>query len=138
TIQAMLSEAGINTNITLVPAGDTWTQHVSGKAEMIDTFYSPRPDPHGRISRVFLSNGAGNPGKYAIAGLDDKINYAATVYDIAKAKPLYDEIQRIVAEDARVIFKVFSNEYAALSSKVQGYVRYGDLNSRYIDVWLKK
>ncbi len=138
TIQAMLGAVGINANITLIPANDVFIQYVAGTAAMIDTYYSPRADPHGRIARVFLSTGGGNPGKRAIPGLDDKINYAATVYDIAKAKLLYDEIQTIIAEDAWVIFKVFTTEYAALSGKVQAYERYGDLNARYVDVWLKK
>ncbi len=138
TIQSMLGAAGIKANIELVPAGEAFTRHIAGTVTMLDTFYSPRPDPHGRISRVFLSNGAGNPSKHSIPGLDDKINQAATVYDVAKAKPLYDEIQRIIAEDARVVFKVHSNEYAALSAKMRGYVRYGDLNSRWTDIWLSQ
>jgi len=138
TIQAMLAEVDINVDIVLVPASDYFRKQVARETHFNNTSFAPRADPHGRLHRVYYSTGASNVTGYNNPELDRLLDEAATIYDVAKAKELYDQIQRIIVEDATKVYTIHANEYAALSSKVQNFAWIPDLILRFRDLWLEQ
>ncbi len=138
SIQAMLSNVGIKTNIVVVPASDYFNKQVNRETHFNHTSFAPRADPDGRLWRVFHTGGASNVNGYSNPEVDKLLDEAAKLYDITKAKEIYTKAQRIIAEDAGTVFLRYSNEYAVLRSNVQDFVYIPDLILRFRELWFKQ
>ena len=140
--QAQMAEAGINAEIKNVVAGDWWASfrdYYKGERTLLGLwYYSIRADPHQTIHRSFHSKGGSNVMDYNNPEVDRLIEEAATIYDTAKAKVLYDEIQRITAEDAPKVFFAHPPEFVAMSNKVKNFGWRTDFRLRVHDIWLEK
>ncbi len=136
--QAMLKAAGMNPKIDLSTPADFFTGIREGNYALGDGFRTPLPDPHLLISEMYQKGGRGNYTGYSNPQVDSLLEQAGAAFDTAAARKLYDQVQQIVAEDATTIYKMWSTEYVAMSKKVNGYIWYPDLDSRFDEIWLSK
>lgn len=101
-------------------------------------WYNPRADPYQSLQRVFHSKGGSNQRQVTNSEVDRLIDESATIYDVAKAKPIFDQINRLIAEDAGMIFTSNPTVYAVSGSRVKNFVWTPDYFMRLNDLWLAK
>ena len=77
------------------------------------------PDP----SVTLRSNGGNNWSHYANPKVDSLIDAGLREPDPAKRRPIYSEIQKIVAEDAPFLYLMFWNWYTIFTKRVRGLPR---------------
>ena len=139
TYQAMFARVGIRTKITTVPPQDFFPNVRARKIHMGTMNYVPRPDPDGRLTTLFHSQGQSQLTGYKNADLDKLLEKAAATYDRSESKKLYDQIQQIlVAEVPGIIVSYFPTEFTAMSLKVQNYVDIPDRMLRLRYLWMKQ
>ncbi len=140
-MQASFSRAGINLKIDIRPAVS-----YSDRTQPSGFFQNPgfgsvltsqRADPHTGLYDFAHSKGRNNPNGYKNTEVDSLIDEASTIYDVAKAKPIYDRVQSIIAEDAALIFLGYEPGLLAMSKRVQGIVPYF-LSDRFEFAWLER
>ncbi len=140
--QAQLKKAGINVELKVVPQADyfaSFRRDWRGERTLAGySFWSPRGDPSQGIQNIFQSKGASNSRDYNNPEVDRLMDQAETVYDTAKAKVLYDQIQRLILEDVPFVPHTFPASYTVMTSKVQGFAQPPDLRLRMRNLWLTK
>jgi len=136
--QAMMAEAGIKLKITGVMARDAWRGFVRGDYRMAPTTWRPRADPHGRLVRIYHAEGQSNVPDYVDSTVTSLLDKAVGEYDQAKAKPLYIDAQKRIAETGWHVYIAYVTVYAGLNNDVQNFKLYPDLMERLAWVWLDK
>ncbi len=136
-IQAMVKEIGINLEINQVAPGEAWKNAVEGTTHHGIFRWRPSADPHLNLVNIFGSEGGQNKWNYSNSRVDSLLDEASQVYDIAKAKSLYANIQTIIAQDAPFIYLVWAEEFTVLNKSVQNFARTPDLDLRYRDLWIE-
>ncbi len=137
--QAQLAEVGINLNIIPVLAADQ-PRLCRERIQLIRwTSWSPRADPGVKLNILFHSGASQSTGVHGYSNpeVDRLIEEAAGMYDISKVKPIYDKVQRIVAEDGPYMYTIWKNEVVAINKRVQGFQWIPDLMLRFRPIWLK-
>lgn len=129
---------GIKAVIDPKPAAGHWTDWVQGKFDMIQSWRAGRPDPHINIQRIYHSKGFSNPGHYSNPEVDKLIDEVGKIYDVAKAKALYDQIQSIAQSDGHEIIQAYPYSFITMQTRLQGYAYYIDEIIRVRDLWLQK
>ncbi len=114
--QNMLKEVGIQANIKLVDWG-TWISQVYRDKEYDMTIigHTGQLDPHNRLASELDYTNYKNPQ------MTELIKKAATVYLPQERKALYDEVQRMLANDAVMVFIGTSRGLRGLRSNVHGF-----------------
>jgi len=133
-IQAQWARVGIDLKLAVRSAEEAGAEYRNQKFPMYLVNFSGRADPDMTIFENFHSQGAYNRTVYndeyvpdaGQASLDAKIDQARQLYDQAERKPLYDEIQRQMVEDAYGIFFTHRVNAVGLSKRVGGFTPYGD------------
>ncbi len=140
--QAALKAADINMELRTVPSSDWW---ISFRSDYKDRtlfgmyWFNPRGDPHQSPQRVFHSKGGSNRQGYSNAEVDRLIDEAAKIYDIAKAKPMYDRMNTIIAkEDPAMVFTSNPIGYTLLGANVRNFKWVPDYFPRVRELWIKK
>jgi len=142
TYQAMLKDVGITINIVPIPSQEyTSPTGFITRTGFGTLRWSPRADP----AILLHSQGNSRDTTYAYyrAGWNnDRVNQlldeAATIYDIAKAKVMYDEAQNLIAEDGPYVYIAWRREWIALGSKVQNWQWRPDAFHRLRELWIDK
>jgi ABC-type transport system substrate-binding protein len=80
------------------------------------------PDPENFADVLFHSNVPQNHGGYSNPELDALLEAARIEPDVSKRMGMYQEAERIIVEDAPVIFTTHSLSYQLVQSYVKGYV----------------
>lgn len=78
-------------------------------------------DPDGAVYRPFHSKGSYNKIGYSNPKVDELIEKAKRVVDQKERKKLYDDLQKILADEAPWIFLVSADRSEAFKSYVKGY-----------------
>lgn len=138
-VQASLAEAGITMNIKPYDNVTYFSNFVSKKHDgpMI-SYWSARPDPGVLLRLLYHTKGSQNSWGYSNPQVDKLIEDADGVYDVAKAKEMYHQVQTIIAEDAPTIYLTAWNAYFGIRRSVQNFNTYLDAIPRFHDVWLSK
>ena len=141
--QAMLKDANIKVDLRTVSASDYWISFRSDYSRERTLWgmywYNPRGDPHQSPQRVFHTNGGSNRQDYSNAEVDRLIDEAAQIYDVAQAKPLYDRLNIILAEeDPAMIFTSNPNAYVLLLARVKNFHWVPDYFPRLRDLWIEQ
>ena len=138
----MMQAAGIKMEIALMDPG-IYTRADRGYAGVQGlglVYWFHRSDPHILNNWLYHTDGFVNAarGKYSNPGLDKLIDEAAAVYDIAKAKELYDKIQLTAAEDVPLVTLVYPATFVAMNKRVEDFIRRPDNWERFKTAWLQK
>jgi peptide/nickel transport system substrate-binding protein len=137
-IQSMVGEIGIDLGIEQVAPGEAWKNAVEGNTHHGIFRWRPTADPHLNLVNIFGSNGGQNKWDYSNPEVDRLLTQAAQEYDVARAKPLYDNIQTIIAQDAPFIYLIWAEEFTVLNTRIQNFARTPDLDLRYRDLWIEE
>ena len=125
-IQGQLREIGINANVRVMEKG-AFTE--SRNAGDYDLFASTTPAVHGGAdyqlmsrfhSTLFSASTHASPG-YVNTVIEQKLEQARIEKDEEKRQTLYQEVQKIIYEEAGLIPYVYDVEVVAVNKKVKGF-----------------
>ncbi len=137
-LQAQLTEVGLRAEIDQVPPSDYSPRRREGDFNISATYRTPLGDPHLLIAELFQEGGPGNYMNYRNPEVDRLLEQGGGVFDTAKARPIYSEVQRIIGEDAPSVYYMWSTEFTILNRKVANFQRTPDLDLNLRELWLEK
>ena len=135
-VQANLQEIGIEVEIQTLEFGALLEAGTEGSFDALSLGWSGRIDPDGNIQPIFHSGGAFNYGKYNNPQVDQLIADGRTTSDQEERTRIYQEIQRIINEDAAYVFTYFPPASFGAADYVQGFTVTPDALMRFKSVWL--
>jgi len=144
-VRQQLEQVGFVTTIRAVDAGG-WSQAMSDfDFDLSFNFTYQYGDPALGVARHYLSNNVvqgtpyGNNGDYVNPKVDELFAKAAQATDEAAAAEAYAEVQKILVEDAPVIWLFELQSTTLWRDKVHNLVRTGiGLNEAMDEVWISK
>jgi peptide/nickel transport system substrate-binding protein len=120
-VQAMASEAGFDISLRSSEFASQLRDQQQGKFQISRVGWSGRVDPDGNIHQFVHSTGSQNDGKFKNARIDDLLDKARTVYDVAERKKLYDEVQTIMKDEMPLIYLYNQPWFFAMRANVSGF-----------------
>ncbi|MDQ2786170.1 MAG: ABC transporter substrate-binding protein [Chloroflexota bacterium] len=99
--------------------------------------WSGRIDPDGNIYNMLHTGAAGNDSQYSNPQADDLMEKARAVAEQAQRKDSYQQLQKIVVDDAPLIYYRFPISFMLSRPNVQGMQLYADQIMRFEAGWLK-
>ena len=138
-IKAQLAEVGIT--MEYEPLDVTTYVNKAIVEKSVPGYFSGivlRGDPN-QLSQVFHSDGYYNPGHLkddAAKQIDDLLLQADSTFDLAKRKGLYQELTKVINDEARGIFAWYSVGRTALNKKVEGWSYGSEGNGRWDEIWV--
>lgn len=137
-IQAQLKKINVTMDFELDTPSDAYAHIVERKTNWTHTNWTQRADPNGLLSILFHAKGFANTTGYRNSRVDQLLEQAAAIFDPEKRKPLYQEAERLIVDDAPYVFLVFTTDFAVMSRRVQNWTWVPDLVPRYRNLWLSK
>jgi ABC-type transport system substrate-binding protein len=143
-IKAQWARVGIDVTLVARSAEEAGAEYRNQQYPIYLVGFSGRADPDMTIYENFHSQGAFNrviyndeyaPDDLQLA-LDAKIEQGRSLYDQEERKPIYDDIQRQIVEEAHGIFFTHSMNAVGISQRVSGFTPYGDGKDRLHQLWL--
>jgi len=134
-IKSQLAEIGINQELVMVNAAESYSRMLTGESDWADPRWTQRSDPHGLLYILFHSKGHANSTKYSNPEVDKLLDEASVIYDQQKRKELYFKAIRIITMDAPYVFVIYVPEWAAMKPEVHGFKWIPDLIPRYSFLW---
>lgn len=135
-VQASLEEVGIAVEIQTLEFGALLEVGEQGAFDALSLGWSGRIDPDGNIQPIFHSGGAFNYGKYNNPQVDQLIADGRATSDPAERTRIYQEIQRIINDDAAYVFTYFQPASFGAADYVQGFTVTPDALMRFRTTWL--
>ncbi len=137
-IQAMAAEVGIQVKIQLVETGvlGDEIQHLRHQTALM--IWSGRPDPDFDIYPFVTRSGIGafNFAGYTNQKVEELLDTARYLNNMAQRRRIYSEVTKIVADDVPYVILYFPKEYKLVSPRVHGFVHVPDGMLRLRTVWL--
>ncbi|MGI8689998.1 MAG: ABC transporter substrate-binding protein [Thermomicrobiales bacterium] len=99
--------------------------------------WSGRIDPDGNIYNMLHTGAAGNDSQYSNPQADDLMEKARAAADQGQRKDSYQQLQKIVVDDAPLIYYRFPISFMLSRPNVQGMQLYADQIMRFEAGWLK-
>ncbi|MBI2866209.1 MAG: ABC transporter substrate-binding protein [Chloroflexi bacterium] len=140
-MQAQWREIGINVQV-LMHAAAVYGSVLSRIDYSVALAWNQQFPLEYRIMRYLHSAGSNNRGRYAVANpdaarrIDELAELIDGSIDWSVRKPAFDEIQKIVYDEALDLFMFNPIRTFALADRVQGYQRYL-AKEWYHEIWLK-
>lgn len=135
-LQDGYSKIGLELNVGTVPGADYYDQVLEDKLNWTLTQWTPRADPDGLLRILFYSTGSQNTTGYRNPEVDRLLDQAAGITDQAEAAPIYEQVQKIVEEDAPYVWVIWPDALVPYASKVAGLTMYPDSIYRLRDLWI--
>jgi peptide/nickel transport system substrate-binding protein len=130
-VQANLAEVGIEAEIQTLEFGALLEVGAEGAFDALSLGWSGRIDPDGNIQPIFHTSGAFNYGKYNNPQVDQLIADGRATSDQAERTRIYQEIQRIINEDAAYVFTYFQPASFGAVDAVHGFTLTPDALMRF-------
>jgi peptide/nickel transport system substrate-binding protein len=132
-----LAKAGMTMNLIQLDFPTLVADQQAGKFGASLAGWSGRIDPDGNIYNMLHTGAAGNDSKYSNPQADDLMDKARAATDQGERKGLYQQLQRIVVDDAPLVY--YRSGIVVLLSRpvVQGMQVYADGIMRFETGWLK-
>lgn len=144
-IRQQLSQIGIETNVVSVDVPGWFQRATTGKFDITTNFIYLLGDPAMGVSQTYRSDNQLNRGTAAnIDGYDNpKVDALFTkgeqTMDPAERKKIYSEAQKIISDDAPVIWTHQMSYPTVYRPKVHNLITTGlGLNESFADVWIGK
>lgn len=126
-MQQMLKQAGINLTIQSNEMSTFFADIGKGNFQMYSLSRNGIADPDFYYVIFYSKNtppDGQNRGYYANPHLDDLMLQGRSTFDRAKRKPVYDEVQKIVATDLPYVSLYMQENVAVMRKNIDGYVQY--------------
>ncbi len=138
-VQASLAAAGITMNIDPYDTLTYYSDFVGRKhSGPLISWFSSRPDAGILLRLLYHSNGSQNSWDFKNAQVDQLIEQADGVYDVAQAKALYRQVYMIVADELPMLPIAWWNNYYGIRTNVGNFQTYLDGVARFTETWLDK
>jgi peptide/nickel transport system substrate-binding protein len=141
-VQQQLAAVGMRASIQLVDIGTLLSNLRAGAFEASQSFWSGRVDPDGNMFRHFHTSaiqGGTNFMRYSNPQLDRLLERARELTDINERRRLYTEAQRIILDDAPMIFTNYFPVLKAANKRVQGVKVLPDPSIlSYRQIWIQR
>jgi peptide/nickel transport system substrate-binding protein len=149
-MQVSLKEIGITATIQSFPDTAAYLAAIGTDAKGPDIFawtiYNSLNDPDENLRRMFYSTmtpekGGFNYTRYSNPAVDALINKGLTKSQREDRFPTYQEIQRLLVDDAVAVFAAQPQSFVTMRATLQGYVwnPFANDNSyEWYDLWLSK
>jgi peptide/nickel transport system substrate-binding protein len=124
--QRMAADAGIDINLIVIPASEYWDVIWLKKPFAISN-WGMRPTAIA-LSVAYRKDAKWNETHFFRDDYDALLDKAAATVDDAERRKLYQEAQRMIAEEGGVIIPVFSTTVAATRKGCSGYTPSADHN----------
>lgn len=136
-IKDQLARAGIMMTITQLEFPKVVQDQQDGNFQASLVGWSGRIDPDGNIYNQFHTGGSLNDPKYSNPQVDMLLEQARAESDQGKRKELYQQVQKLIVDDASFIFYRFPLSYLLTRPNVQGMSLYPDQIMRFTAASLK-
>ncbi|GLK16675.1 ABC transporter substrate-binding protein [Herbiconiux flava] len=121
-LQSQLAEAGITLNLEVLESGAYVDRWVAGDFDAAVALNGGRPDPDGMYGRYFTSTGNLNKvAGYSSLELDALFAEGKATADPDARKAIYDDVSKLLEDNAVWIWMFTSYTYTATDSSVQGF-----------------
>lgn len=137
-VQAQLAEVGIQVQVQTLEFGALLQAGEENDFDALSLGWSGRIDPDGNIEPIFHTQGAFNYGGYENPEVDRLIEEARRAMDRAERTRIYQQLTRIINEDAAYVFTYFEPRSFAKVDAVQGFQVTPDGLMRFKQTWLDR
>lgn len=121
-VQAMVAEAGFDVQLRSSEFASQLRDQQQGKFQVSRVGWSGRIDPDGNIHQFIHSKGSQNDGKFSNARIDELLDKARTVYDVAERKKMYDEVLTIMQDEVPLVYLYNQPWFFAMRTNLTGFV----------------
>ena len=121
-MQAQLKKVNIDVDVKVMEAGALLQTQRDLSFDLLLTFNSGRPDPHQYIGTIMRTGEAQNYGKYSNPKVDELISKGLQTLDTNERKQIYNEAQRIYANDVPYYHMYVINSFEPARKEVKGYI----------------
>jgi peptide/nickel transport system substrate-binding protein len=125
-IQSMAKEAGFNVKLQPTEFTAQLDKQDAGTFDTSLIGWSGRVDPDGNIHEFVDTKGSLNDSGYSNPQMDQLLDQSRTTLDQNKRKQIYSQIEKLIADDAPLLYIWHDKLYLGASRKVAGVQFYGD------------
>ncbi len=136
-VKDQVAKAGITMNIVQLENAKAEADRQASNFQATGYNWSGRIDPDGNMYNQLHTGGSLADTKYANPQVDDLLEKARSATDQAQRKELYQQIQKLVVDDAPFVWYTFMPSYLVTRPNVQGMKVYADFMMRFESAWLK-
>ena len=139
-VQQQLAEVGIKMNIELLEFNQWVDRWLKADFDMSPGLNGGNADPDYYIFRYFTTDGNLNfVTSYQNNTVSDAIKQARTLTDPARRKPLYDQVQRTLVDEAPFIWLFVGRDYVAYQNTTKDFAHIPTGNITFLrQTWLDK
>jgi len=134
-VKDQVAKAGITMNLIQIDYPTLVADQQAGKYQANLTGWSGRIDPDGNVYNQ-LHTGTPN-NLYSNPQVDDLLDRARAASDQAQRKEMYQQVQKLVADDAPTVYYQFPLSFMLTRPTIQGMTLYPDAIMRFETGWLK-
>jgi peptide/nickel transport system substrate-binding protein len=120
-IQSMAAEAGFDVHIRATEFATTLTLSEQGEFQALMIGWSGRVDIDGNVYAFLHSKQAQDVGDYANATVDQLLDAARGMTDVAQRKSLYAQMWTQAAQDLPITYLWTPRNIVGMSAKLQGF-----------------
>jgi peptide/nickel transport system substrate-binding protein len=135
-IQAQLADLGVKVNLATINPNEWVAAAQQRTINWTTTSWTQRADPDGLLSILIKTNGSANTIGYSNPRVDELLAEAAALYDREQRRPLYQQVQQIVVDDAPFVYLWQPAFFFGVSRRVEGVLDIPDNILRARGVWL--
>jgi len=132
-----VAKAGMTMNLIQLDFPTLIADQQAGKFGASLAGWSGRIDPDGNIYNQLHTGAAGNDAKYTNPQADDLMEKARAAAEQAQRKETYQQLQKLIVDDAPLVYYRFGLSYMLARPNVQGMQLYADQIMRFEAGWLK-
>ena len=137
-LQSMAQEAGFDVRLTASEYASALTAANRGDFEAFVTAWSGRVDPDGNLYSFLHTGGVLNDGRYSNPKVDDLLDRARAISDVAQRRALYGEMWQQTRQDLPILYLWQQKNLVGMSAKVTGFKPVSDGMIRLQGVSLAK
>ncbi len=134
-VKDQVAKAGITMNLIQIDYPTLVADQQAGKYQANLTGWSGRIDPDGNVYNQ-LHTGTPN-NLYSNPQVDDLLDRARAASDQVQRKEMYQQVQKLVADDAPTVYYQFPLSFMLTRPTIQGMTLYPDAIMRFETGWLK-
>ena len=136
-LKDQVAKAGMTMNLIQLDFPTLVADQQAGKFGASLAGWSGRIDPDGNIYNQLKTGAAGNDAKYSNPAADDLMERARVASEQAQRKELYQQLQKIIVDDAPLVYYRAGLVVLLTRPNIQGMTLYPDGIMRFETGWLK-
>ena len=120
-IQSMVAEAGFEVKINVVEFASSLQAEQRGDFEAYLVAWSGRVDADGNLTSFIRTGGSQNNQKYSNARVDELLDRARAITDVADRRGLYAQMWPILRDEVPIVYLFTQKNIVGMSTRVSGF-----------------